>query len=196
MIGRILALVRRAVSGRGTMANMSIGTTPAYVDALPFARRAIELLGGVQVDKAEWLAAAVVKHRDGARIAEAILADGTLLSNEEVVALGFKRWTKVAREPLDALTPEGRADPLGTLDALARRVLRWLYAEHERRQAADLPGAAVEGYELVPGRAPCALALASRDTLFSSARIPLVPFWECSNGCECRMRIKLKRRRR
>lgn len=195
MIGKLIARMFGA-KPPATAANLSIGETPKHIDALPFARRAIELFGGVREDRAEWLAAAVAKHLDGGRLAEAILADGLLLSKDEVAGLGMDRWRKVAREPLEALTPEGRKDPIRTLEIVAGRVASWLYAENQRHQFAEDEGVFFEGCLVVAGDRPCAQIAEMKDKLFPLPDAPLLPLWGCAQECQCRLRVERRRRKR
>ncbi|BBF92381.1 hypothetical protein [Blastochloris tepida] len=163
------------------------------VDLLPFVREAIEALGLVRPDALDWLAAeiAAAVNRNGGR---SIREGGTRLLPDERLALGLPAWGDghLSREVWEALTDEGRRDPVVAFDDTCARAIRAAQCHLQARR--DLRLLRLGGLMVAVKMSPppaiglCAAGMAMAGRLLPEP--PALPFSGCDRRvCGCSWRL-------
>ena len=165
------------------------------IDLAPYAKRAIELFGGVRPEAANWLALMTAKHFNQGNLGRSIAKDGSPLTESDYAALDVPRFIKICREAAEVLERDALLDnPVTTLNLLATRIAKWAYGENRRRALMSMaPGRYYRSAEVWPmGRCCIEMRSLSRYRLPLDAA-PLLPLPTCRvQRCQCVMKPSRK----
>ena len=174
------------------------------IEVTPYVKEAVKRLGLFRPDAVPYLAKGVVEFFNHGKTGYELRRSGEELSDDEKVAHGLTRRTRMSRKYWNALTDEGRAEPINAPEIVFRRIRSNLNREGNHRQL-DASYAASRGealasfwervtLETMEGQC-CAAAMALSGEPMPTPDRPRLPLPECDrNVCQCRYNLVRRER--
>lgn len=118
------------------------------IEVTPYVEEAVSRLGIFKPEAIPYLADGVARFMNHGKIAYQLRRTGKELNDDEKSENGLTKRTRMSRAFWEALTEEGRADPVKKPEIVFRRVTSNLYNEGKHRQLDDSYANSMDGYGL------------------------------------------------
>lgn len=180
-----------------------------WIEVTPYVEEAVARLGFFHADAVPYLATGIAKFINHGKISYEMRRADEELTDEEKTTNGLSKHTRMARKYWDALTEEGRVEPINAPDVVLSRAISNLYREGKRRQTDESYAKSRTAFPAfwneillttVKGKCCGAAELIAGKPIATMDR-PTLPLPECDRDvCQCRYDVsgayKLRRKQR